>query len=761
MTAYFRFIIRYRVPVLLVLLLITVVAGAIMSQGVIASTIAGMFFGDNPKYADYLERTRTFGGNDVLIVAVQDAQPFAPENIDRLRRVVDEIKQIPTVRMVRSLLDAQHIKGVEGELIVFPYVGKARDEPDLAQTLFAQMRDDPLAGGILLSDDATAHAVMIEFDPEIDLPAEEGPTLVAKVIAAFTDAGYARENLRTVGFPAYVAAFMEQSTFNIKRLFPFVCLILLAAVWLMFHRFWPVAQTMLVALVAVIWTMGFAVLLDREISVLTSMVPIVILIISFSDVIHLCSAYLLELGNGKSKDEALLASGSDVGKACLLTSVTTFFGFIAVSFVPAPIFRILGAVLGFGVGIALLLAVTLTPILFSIIPAPKPWRAGATGHVQDILDRLLNGVGRFTEKRPRLIVLLFVALTAVSVFGITQLRIETDFAKRLDKNHPVRQDSDYFKNAFAGSTAVDVFIESDRPEGLFDPDLFARIDRFQQQVEQLPEVANVYSLVDLMATLHREMNVGEASVSRLPDSRAALAQYMLLFEMSGGKDLEQLIDSPRRTMHLVLQLPDEGVRNAYDTGEKARSLGAEILGDDAEVEVTGLIYLLGDWLDDLVAGQRRGLLFAVLAIAVMMVIGLRSLRVGLWSMAPNVLPLLVLGGYLGLFWDQIDSDILALGMVAVGIGVDDTIHFLMRFRIESRRQPDTAAAVRQTLHFSGRGIVITSVILIAGFAPFALSDYLSIDIMGTLLPMTLAVALAADLLLVPALVHLKYMRFKK
>jgi len=143
-----------------------------------------------------------------------------------------------------------------------------------------------------------------------------------------------------------------------------------------------------------------------------------------------------------------------------------------------------------------------------------------------------------------------------------------------------------------------------------------------------------------------------------------------------------------------------------------------------------------------------------------MIIGLRSVRVGFWSMIPNVMPLLVLGGYVGFFWERVDSDTLALAVIALGIGVDDTVHFLMRLKLERQRTADAHKALRNTFHFSGRAIVITTVVLVAGFMPFAISDYLPLHIMGTLLPMCLVVALAADLLLVPALVKLGLMRYQ-
>ena len=261
--------------------------------------------------------------------------------------------------------------------------------------------------------------------------------------------------------------------------------------------------------------------------------------------------------------------------------------------------------------------------------------------------------------------------------------------------------------------------------------------------------------------MHRALKPGAPAAETVPTTRNALAQYLLLFEMSGGTDLDRLVDFPRRTMLLRVNLGSEEFRKTGEVGRQAMALAKKILGQAVTVEATGQAYLLGEFFNVILEEQKKALLLVFLLIAVMMVVGLRSLRAGLWSMIPNLLPLLTLAGFLGLFLDYADSDVLMVAMIAIGIGVDDTIHFLMRFRIESRRQPDVASALRRTFTYSGRGIVITTVILVAGFAPFAASDYLPIFYLGTMLPMTLVVALVADLFLVPALARLGAIRFAK
>ena len=195
-------------------------------------------------------------------------------------------------------------------------------------------------------------------------------------------------------------------------------------------------------------------------------------------------------------------------------------------------------------------------------------------------------------------------------------------------------------------------------------------------------------------------------------------------------------------------------------GREAQALASEVLGEGATIEPSGLIYLLGDWLDEIIDGQRRGLGLSIFVITILMFFALGSVRMALVSMVPNIFPLIVLGGLLGGFFEYVDSDTLAIGMIAIGIGVDDTIHFLVRYRIELARGAGRDQALRRTFAFAGRAIVMTTVILVAGFCPFAMSDYYSTQIMGTLLPLCLIVALLADLLLVPALTAVGIIRFE-
>ena len=759
MTAYFRFVLRHRLFVSLLLLAITVLAVLSARRAVVASSLEKMFFGDSPVYTEYAERVHLFGTEEVNVIAFEAPDLLSTEELQRIERITDRLEALHDIDRTYSLLDVQRITS-DGLLIqVDTYAELALADQSRRHEVLEELVADPLAEGVVVSPDGKFTGIMVEILPDKRRPAEALPELKESIFQVFYDEGFEPEDLHSAGLMITINEAIQQTNYSLKTIFPVVVVVLLITVWLMFRRLWPALVSLVVSFLAVVWTAGFAVALDHEVSVMIAMVPAVVLVVGFSDVVHLCSAYLLELGDGLDKESAIVRSAEDVGRACFFTSITTFTGFLCLSLIPTPMFRMMGLILGFGVAVALLIAMTLVPILFWWMPQPKPLRRGATSGVHRILDRLLQGMERLSTGRPKAVIAASAVILGLAVFGMTQLDIEADFSKRLGEDNPVRQDTRWFEEHFAGSSALDIVIEVPERDGLLDPNRYGRVVEFQERLNDLPEVERGFSLVDLMDTLYAAYTPEQAEEERYPRTRAGLTQLLTLFE-GEGKDLSRLVDFGRRRMRITLRLRDDGVRAHSSVGRAALALAPEVLGEGATIEPSGLIFLLGDWLDGIIAGQKRGLGLSILMITVMMFLALASVRAALVSMIPNIFPLVVLGGVLGGFFEYVDSDTLAIAILAIGIGVDDTIHFLVRYRIELKRGVDKDKALQRTFAFAGRAIVMTTVILVAGFFPFSLSDYYSTQIMGTLLPLCLVVALLADLLLVPALAAVGVIRFK-
>ncbi|MHC4600631.1 MAG: efflux RND transporter permease subunit [Planctomycetota bacterium] len=741
MKAWFRFVLRHRFLFLGLCALITVLAVLSITRTVLHTDFASLFFSNNEKFDRYLERTEQFAPDVFHVLAYEDPEPLSLSSLDRLERIHERIGSLQGVARVESLLGAHSLKRLTR------YSTAARKNPEEAQILMKELAEDPLLGGLLISKDGKHVAVVVEFEPDANMR-----VLVPAIPRIFHKEGIAEEKLHQAGIPAVCVECYRQSIVNIWVLSSISAVLLLFVVFALFRRSAPAFVSLGVAILAATWTMGFYAVLDRQISILATMVPIVILVVSFSDVIHLWSAYLVELKNGRRREEAILCSASDVGRACLLTSVTTFMGFVCLSLVPTPAFRLLGLVLGFGVAIALLLAMTLVPILLSFLK-PPPVEAGSRAN--DLLDRVLSGLTRLTTRRPGWVAAGSAAVLVLSVYGVFQIHVETDFLKRLKPDNPIRVDHRYFQEHFHGTNTLEIFVELPRKEALHDPSLLAKIQEFEDEVCGLKAVDSVLSVLDVVSLLHARF----AGANAPPITAKGYRFYLNLLQDVAGVDLKRAVDLERGVLRLAVRLNVGGAVETYRTGLAVEAVGQRVLGDAAKVEATGIVSLTGWWIHWILEGQKRGVVLSMALVTVVMMLGLRSLRVGLVSLIPNLLPVLVVGGYVGLFWDQVDSDTFTGVMIAISIGVDDTIHFLMRYRIERRRSMDSAQALKRTFAFAGRAIVMTTVVLTLGFIPFGFSDYFTITMMGTLLPAVLVVALLADLLTVPAMVRLGWIDF--
>ncbi len=755
MTTYFDWVLRHRLTVLLITIVVSLASAVSVSRAVIASSVGEMFFGDAAPYHRYLEKISLFGSDEFIVISYDDPDPLSKTSLDKLEQATGTIEDLPDIARVTSLLNTQRIRSAPDGLVVESWAEAARSAPDERSQLMDELAADQRQGLTLLGRSRRRAAVVIELKVNPNRTGENAPRLLQNVVDAFEDAGFAPDTVHRAGQPAIIAECMKLTQHSLGTIFPIVLVVMLTIVVVLFRSALPLALAAAVSVLSVLWTLGLTTAFDPKLNVFHGIVPAVVTIVAISDVIHLWSAYLHGLAQGLDKMEAVQRSAEDVGKACLLTSVTTFVGFVSMALIPTPMFQEIGWVLGLGVATALLLAMTMVPIVASIGRTPSIRARKMDNPVARLVDQITAASAHLSTKHPRTIIVAFGLIAVVTGWGAAQSTLETAFIRRFDPEHPIRKDAEIFEQEYAGTQSLDVFISAPEPEALFDPELVQSLARFEAELEAIAGVDTALSYVDLIRSIHEALD----GSGELPDSREALAQYLLLFELGGGDQLDQIIDFDRRQTRIALRLNEDRMRATWEVGEQAKALAQATLPDGIDVEATGLAALTGGWLDEIVRGQRLAVMLSFFAISILMCIGLGSIRIGVLSMIPNLLPLLVLLGTCGWMWREIDSDTSVALMMAIGIGVDDTIHFLMRYRIESGRAPDEETAIKNTFGFAGRAIVMTTVALALGYAPFVMSEYYSTHILGTLLPYTLVVAMLADLLLVPAFIRVGWLRF--
>lgn len=759
MARYFAFVVRHRYVTLAGLLLITAFFVAQFSRARLATDITQMFV-DNPDVIDrYRLGVREFGSDEIMVVAFDGADVFTPEGLRRLAAAADEIERLDDVARVVTPPTATRIEGRGDELIVEPYMDRLDGSLASAHRLRDELAAHPLYRDLLVSRDGRTAAIVIELTADEDRPGEFTLALTDAVDEILDAHGIAPGGRHRLGFPVSVAEIIRESQLNMRRVFPVAFVMVFLAGWLLFRALWPVLLTLGVALVAVVWVMGFAILLSPDVNILITIVPIVILVLSFADVIHLTNVYLTLITDGVEQEAAVIRTATEVGPACLFTSLTTLLGFGSFASVPATIMRQFAIVMAFGTAGALFIAITLVPVLFVLFPRPKPRRTGLSAAHGSPLDRLLLVCRHLGEHHPRAIVAAAVLLTLWGAYETAKLRVEVDFVHRFDDAHPIQVANDFIQARMANANTAEILIEAPGSEGVYEPEFLRAVREMQRRVLALPAVDSALTLTDLLAIIHREMNADETAVADLPDTRDLVAQYVLLFSLGAEDDLARFVNFDRTRIRMAVRLNENGMQETHDASEQILAIAERTLPPGASTQVTGLMVLFGGVLQVIIQWTYMGMITACLTISAVFLWAFRSFRVAFGGMLCNFLPMLLFFGTLHWFDSHFDTDYIVIACVTLGIAVDDTIHFLNRYRIElAHPGGDVAAAVSRTFDHTGKPIVQTTLIILFGFAAFNLTHYKTSQAFGLMLGCALTWALLTDLLLLPVMIRAGFIR---
>lgn len=729
----------------------------------------------------FYEQTRTrFGGDEVVFVAVEADDHFTAEGLKRLEALTFKYEDHPLVERITGLTRADWIRGEGGGLAIDRFYDAF--DPAPPDQVRRNVLGDDLVAGNLISPDGRIALLVITLVPsdddewereavaafvrpqierlpggasQLEFPGGKARAIeVAKQLVAYefhtlaTHAGYPEARIHVTGFPAIFGSLLVESERIIEVFLP-ICAGMIGLILLIVLRR-PIDMLLPLICVApaVIWAVGGGGLIFGRLTIITSVAPIMVLVVGMSDVVHLITQFRHELARGLEKHEAIVVAFRDVGAACTLTSLTTLIGFGSMVLLPLPHAQELGTFAGLGVVAAFLIAFLLTPVLLSFsratAPKVKPSEAG--------FGRLLGWLAEALAGRPKQVLLVCVALTVVTVAAVMQVEVENDLARKLPEGHRLRVAADVVEAALGGSGELEVVIDLGAPDGIKQPGMLSAVWTVQKGVDALPKTVLTRSVGDIFARIHRIMAPEQARVEPMPKGKT-IAEYLLLFGSAGG-ELDQMLDSSHQHLRMSIRTPNLSAEAANDLADRIEALGRATLPAGTSIRVTGVGMLAARSGPIILESSLKGLAGALVLIAVLMALLFGSLRVGLLSVLPNLLPVAMGMAMVWLLLPQVDADTLIYLTICIGIAVDDTIHFLARYRLERARGLDRDAAVKASILEAGHGIVRTTAILVAGFSVMLLSDYLGLQTMGLLLPATMIAAVVLDLTMVPAMAQL-------
>lgn len=743
MSAWLDWVLRYRVWVLGAALLLTVPALFALTRLESEDTYDAWFPSTDPTYRFYQEFQKRFDNDMFFVVAYRDEGLFSREGLAFLAELTARLEALPYVREVTSLTNVEYVRGEADALLVESLIPDVeRVDPEAVKQ---KALSKPLYRGLLISEDGTTTAVVGELEPVVSLTQEEALVSELKALLRELEAETGRE-FYLGGYPVLDVEIMEASERDIRTFIPFTIGAIFLVLWIVFRRPSPAALAFVAVSLALLWTFGLYAGLGLKYTMMMSILPTIILAIGIADAVHILVHYYEELARGRPQREALRQTLRKMLRPCLFTTLTTGAGFISFLSSDIPVVRLTGLFAAMGIGIAFVLTVLMLPAAVSLL---KPPGQTARRRAEGRFARLLERISQTTLAHPRLVLWGALGVLALGLLGASRLEAETLGLKWLRDDHPLQQSYDFIEKNLTGLYNLELVIEGER-DALRSPEVLQKIEKLSAFALAQPGVRKAISVVDYVKEINQALYGGDPTFYRVPGTAREVAQALLLYEFSGGEELRELVSGDYSAGRLTLLLNTLTSREYAGLHERILNY-AEELDFPRPVKATGAVVLVEEMLEKLTLSQVKSLALALGLITLLMIALLRSWKLGLLSLIPNGLPILLMFATMGFFGLPLDAATSTVAGMALGIAVDDTIHFLTRFRRELRATGDYRRALVRTTRTVGQAIVFTSVILLAGFSVLLLGSFKGTIYLGLLIGLTMAFALVGDLVLLPAL----------
>jgi predicted RND superfamily exporter protein len=706
----------------------------------------------------YRQAVRDFGDDQLYVIAMEAPDAFTHGQLAALRRAGDAISRLEGVRSVRSLARATSFgyDPATGAVEIRPFVDEIpRDAASLAR-LRERALADPIYRRNLISDDGRTASLNVSFREMSD-----GEFLRARLDERIGEI-LAREaaperRFHVSGRPHIKARMYDLMSRDLAVLIPAAIGVVGLVAALGSGTLRGVVLPLANVAVAIVWTFGAIALLARPLSILTVLLAPTLVAVGSVYGVHVVSRYEEEAAAGGSREEIVLRALRAMVVPVLISGATTVVGYAALLVTAIPAVFELAAFSLLGVGSVALLSLTAVPawlVLLPLRPVERPGqrpsvRLRLTERLGTRLDAALGRLNRLCRRRSGRVLAIWAAVAAVALVAIPHIEVDTDTLSFFDAQSPVRRDFEAIDRLLAGAVPLYVVVESDEPGRLRDPEALARLDALAQRLAALPGVSRVSSFLDTLKRLHRALAEDDPAAERLPETRAGVAELLLLYPKA---ELGRFATVDQSAANLVVRSGAVGSAALRELAGRIEAvLAGGALPERTRAWLTGNALLLAHAADTLAANQTWTIGLTTLTIFLLLALGLRSPRLGLVAMVPNVVPVLIFFGTLGAGAAPLSLPTSLIGSVALGITIDDTAHFLVRYRAERFLGRSPEQALERCTVAVGRPIALASAMLVLGFLSVAASEFATLRQYGLLSAWTLAVCLVADLTLLPAL----------
>ncbi len=720
------------------------------------SSIESLLPSDDPEKEYYDEIRRLYGSDEIVVVGLVADSIYTPEALKKIQRITEKIRELPEVKSVASLTNAQDVITTVAEMdtLLVPEIPSTATGWD---ELKRRVADHAVYIKNLISPDGRAAAINVTFLESIT-DEEFRRRGLDERIHAILDEEEGPEKLYYTGLPRFKVHMVKSMQEDLKYFLP---LILLCIVVVMFASFRSLRGVLLPALssaVGLTWTLGIVVLSGSSLSLGSITLPPLLLVLGTVYSLHVVAEYYELARPGRPVSEVVLETLRKTGTPVLITALTTAVGFASLVVNRIVSIREMGLFSSAGILFALVLSVTLVPALLCLLPLPR--RRVET--FSPVLTSALQNISRKDMRHRRPIILTGILVAALAAWQIPSIQVDSNFQSFFREDDPIRQASDAINEHLAGSSAFYVTIDGEEKKIIQKWDTLRRIRDLQRYVDSLPGIEKTISFVDYCEILDRgiqaippleEMPVDSRSQEKTtfwenPSQLDGVMQLVFL----NSKSIASVVNHPSYSRtNIIVRTSLIRASDVTATADKIQAFAAKTFPPELTVRVTGELILHTRTSGDIVRGQIQSLALAAGVIFIVMSTMFLSVRIGLIAMVPNLFPILVFFGLMGASGSVLSLSTNIIAAIVLGIAVDDTIHLMTRLSSQVRATSDREQALLQTFSTVGKPVFYTSIVLFLGFLTLCVSTFVPIREFGLLAAASMIAALAADVVLLPAI----------
>ncbi len=717
---------------------------------------------DHPAFMYSDQAEEWFGINDGIILAIENKKGiFNIETLDTLKQLTRTLQKMDQIEKsdVTSLYTADNIVGSEDGMDVKAFYKRVPKTEEKVKEIQNNVRKNEMIYGRIVSTDETVTVIIAEIKDDV-FSQEFYKELLGLVSLYETD----DIKIHVAGRPIVEGTMAILGPADMKKMVPIVLLVITLVLMLTLRSVKSTILTLLVVLLSTIWVFGLMALLKIPIYAVSTMIPVMLIAIGVAYAIHLYShlqLYLREKPDA-GKKEASVDMLHYMWRPVGATAITTAVGFISLLTSEVYPIKYFGLFTAFGVIMAMLFSLILIPAGIMVFGLPKVKKSRKSRPAKD--TGLANNFVAALLKRKTATILITAAVIMVSIVGMQKIWINSSFLDKFEKDSDIVLTDRFVNEHFGGTTSINLVLDSEGKKDVFkSPEVLKLADQMQHQlVSELDVVGNSFSLADYIKRMNKVMNADMEEFNTIPDDKDMIAQYLLLYEMSGDpENLNKVVDYEYAKMNITFQLKSDNSKEL----KSAMALIDSYEDDFAEHGVTlnyagsgykGLIF--GDLI---LEGQIKSLLLSLLIVILLLSLMFKNFKIGLIGSVPIIITALISFGIMGFLNIPLNTTTALLSSIAIGIGIDYAVHFIEQYRYNASKSDDKLLVAQKTMAHAGRAISFNAIIVIAGFLVLVFSVFPPNRELGALVSLNMFTSFIGTVTIMLVLLKMSNIYFKK